>query len=55
MQETRHERDPVGYVVDDHVLMAGVRVLRRQWIDRDDDLVLGPRTHDILSPNHHTR
>ncbi|MFF1697706.1 Lrp/AsnC family transcriptional regulator [Streptomyces sp. NPDC058257] len=35
--------------------LIALSVLRRQWIDRDDDLVLGHRAHDILSPNHHSR
>jgi DNA-binding Lrp family transcriptional regulator len=49
-----------AFVTDDLGALPGINglntstalsVLRRQWIDRDDDLVLGHRAHDILSRN----
>ncbi|WP_020666590.1 AsnC family transcriptional regulator [Amycolatopsis nigrescens] len=54
----RDEEDLARFVTEDIGALPGVTgcttstalgVLRRQWIDREDDVLLGPRGHDILA------
>lgn len=58
----RDEEDLASFITDDVGALDGVSgftmsvalgVLRRQWIDRDHDVLLGRRRHDILTPPPH--
>jgi DNA-binding Lrp family transcriptional regulator len=60
----RDEDHLAGFVTDDLGALSGISginmsialtVLRRQWIDRDENLVLGHRAHDILPPSSENR
>nr|WP_042197359.1 Lrp/AsnC ligand binding domain-containing protein [Kibdelosporangium sp. MJ126-NF4]CEL22903.1 AsnC-family transcriptional regulator [Kibdelosporangium sp. MJ126-NF4]CTQ90043.1 AsnC-family transcriptional regulator [Kibdelosporangium sp. MJ126-NF4] len=54
----RDEEDLASFITDDVGALDGVSgftmsvalgILRRQWIDRDEDVLLGQRRHDILA------